>query len=368
MKKDYKILTINPGSTSTKIALFEGAKCVYSENVSHEAAKLEEFKTISDQFTYRKEMIDALLKENNISLEDINACVGRGGGLLSMEGGTYEVDDLVLSHSARGENGVQHPAMLGPHLAKEFADRYGAKAFVVNPPDVDELQDLARFTGIKGVYRVLHLHALNLKETAIRHAKSMGKKYEECNFIVCHIGGGISVSAHRGGRMIDGFDIVGGEGPMAPTRCGSISVADLLKYAEDKPLKEVKELCTKNGGFVNHLGISDARELTKRADKGDKYAEMLWNTMIYQIAKSIGSMSTVLKGKVDAILLGGGMVHDKGLVAQIKEYCQWIAPVTAYPGEFEMEAMAAGAIRVLKKKEVVKKYTGQCSFTGFDFV
>lgn len=363
----FKIFTVNPGSTSTKIALFEGGKELFSRNVSHDARKLAEYATISDQFAYRKETIDTLLIENKISLDQVDAFVGRGGGLLAMDGGTYEIDDLVLDHATRGANGVQHPAMLGPQIAYEYAKSYHAKAFVVNPPDVDELQDLARMTGIKGVYRVIHLHALNLKETAIRHAASLGRKYEDCNFIVCHIGGGISVSAHRNGKMIDGFDIVGGEGPMAPTRCGSISVADLLKYAQDKDLKDLRSLCTKNGGFVNHTGISDALELTNRAKEGDKYAEMLWNTMVYQITKCIGSMAAALHGKLDGILLGGGMVYNEDLVAQIKEACEWIAPVTAYPGEFEMEAMASGAVRVLSGEEEVKKYSGVCNFTGFDF-
>lgn len=365
--RKFKIFTINPGSTSTKIALFEGEEEVFSKNVSHDAGKLAEYASISDQFAYRKETIDELLKENHISLDQVDAFVGRGGGLLAMDGGTYEIDDLVLDHAARGANGVQHPAMLGPQIAYEYAKSYHAKAFVVNPPDVDELQDLARMTGIKGVYRVIHLHALNLKETAIRHAASSGRIYEDCNFIVCHIGGGISVSAHRNGKMIDGFDIVGGEGPMAPTRCGSISVANLLKYAEGKELKDIKALCTKSGGFVNHTGISDALELTARAKNGDKYAEMLWNTMIYQIEKCIGSMAAVLHGKIDGILLGGGMVYNEDLVAQIKDACGWIAPVTAYPGEFEMEAMASGAVRVLSGEEEVKKYSGVCNFTGFDF-
>ena len=266
------------------------------------------------------------------------------------------------------KNGVVHPACLGPSIAREFAEQYGAKAYVVNPPDVDELQDLARMTGIKGVYRNVHLHALNLKETAIRHARNMGKKYEECNFVVCHIGGGISVSAHQKGKMIDGFDIVGGEGPMAPTRCGSVAVADVLKYCEDKEIKTVKQLCTKNGGFVNHMGISDALELTKCAADGDKYAGLLWDTMIYQIAKCIGSMAVVLEGSVDGILLGGGMVYNEDLVAKLKGYCEWIAPISAYPGEFEMEAMASGAERVLDGEEEVKKYTGECRFQGFDFI
>ena len=287
-----------------------------------------------------------------------------------MERGTYAVSELMLDHAKNSANGVVHPAGLGPQLANEFAVKYNAKAMVVNPPDVDELQDLARMTGIKGVNRVIHLHALNLKETAIRHSKNvMNKKYEDCNYIVCHIGGGISVSAHRQGKMVDGFDIVGGEGPMAPTRCGSIAVADLLGYIRknNMELADVKKLCTRTGGFVSHAGISDALELTKRAEKGDKHAEMLWNTMIYQIEKCIGSMAAVLHGNVDGILLGGGMVYNKDLVSQITETCSFIAPVTAYPGEFEMEAMAAGAVRVLDGEEELKEYIGKLVWDGFDW-
>ena len=216
----------------------------------------------------------------------------------------------------------------------------------------------------------MHLHALNLKETAIRHSKdALGKKYEECNYVVCHIGGGISVSAHRQGRMVDGYDIVGGEGPMAPTRCGAVSVYDLLDYIEREKvdIKSVRNLCSRTGGFVSHIGISDAIELTERAAKGDKYAELLWNTMIYQIEKGIGSMAAVLHGKCDGILLGGGMVHNKDLVKQITDACGWIAPVTAYPGEFEMEAMAAGAIRVLNGEEQLKTYTGKLVWEKFDW-
>lgn len=362
-----KIFTINPGSTSTKIALIEDETVLFSKNVAHDAKKLAEFDGISAQLPYRKEMILQILSDNQISLDDVDAYVGRGGGLLSVVGGVYRIDELVLDHASRGANGIQHPAQLGPQIANEFSVQYGKPAFVVNPPDVDEMQDLARMTGIKGVYRSSHMHALNLKETAIRHAHSMGKAYEDCNFIVCHIGGGISVSAHRNGKMIDGVDIVGGEGPMAPTRCGGVAVADLLRYAKDKNLKDLKSLCTRTGGFVSHLGISDAVELTKRAAEGDKEAEMIWNTMIYQINKSIGSMAAVLHGQVDGILLGGGMVHSQDLVNQITEACQWIAPVTAYPGEFEMEAMAAGAIRVLKGEEQIKTYTGKPVWSGFDF-
>lgn len=362
-----KIFTINPGSTSTKIALFEDETCVFSKNVSHEAEKLAEYEGISDQLPYRMETIRTLLAQAGISLEGVDAVVGRGGGLLPLEGGTYKVDEVLLDHAVRGANGVQHPAQLGPQLAHAFCSQYGGQAFVVNPPDVDELQEIARMTGIRGVDRRVHLHALNLKETAIRHAASMGRDYEECRFIVCHIGGGISVSAHKNGRMIDGYDIVGGEGPMAPTRCGSVAVSDILRYAEEHGVAETKKLCTKTGGFVSHLGISDAIELTGRAKAGDRYAGMVWDAMIYQINKCIGSMACVLGGRVDGILLGGGMVHSEDLVQKIRESCQWIAPVSAYPGEFEMEAMAAGARRVLSGAEAAKTYSGISVWGGFTY-
>lgn len=366
----YKVFTINPGSTSTKIALFSGEECLFSKNVSHDAGELDKFPMPSDQLPYRRDMILALLDEAGVSLEDVDVFVGRGGGLLAMEGGTYAITDLVLEHARTCANGVIHPATLGPQLAAEFAAKYGAKAMVVNPPDVDEMQDIARVTGIKGVNRMIHLHALNLKETAIRHSRDVLKKrYEDCSFIVCHIGGGVSVSAHRGGRMVDGYDIVGGDGPMAPTRCGGIAVADLLAYMDRENLttKDVKKLLTKTGGFVSHVGISDAIELTKRAKEGDQYAKMLWNAMIYQITKCIGAMASVLHGRVDGILLGGGMVHSADLVAQITEACSYIAPITAYPGEFEMEAMAAGAIRVLDGEETLKEYTGKLVWDGFEW-
>lgn len=361
-----KILTINPGSTSTKIALFEGEKPLFTANVSHDAAELARYPSISDQLPYREETIRALLAENGVSLDGVSAVVGRGGGLIAMEGGVYAIDALLLDHAARGANGVRHPAQLGPQLAKKFSDEIGCPAFVVNPPDTDELQDVARITGVKGLYRNVHLHALNLKETAIRHAAGLGKKYEDCNFVVCHIGGGVSISAHQKGRMIDGCDIVGGEGPMAPTRCGSVPAAELIDYCfsgVDK--KTAKALCTKSGGFVSLLGTSDAIEVSRRAAEGDRVAWLAWNGMIYQIIKEIGAMAAALHGQVDGILLGGGMAHNKELVEQITGACSFIAPVSAYPGEFEMEAMAAGAIRALKGEEQVRGYTGEPVFKQF---
>ena len=212
----------------------------------------------------------------------------------------------------------------------------------------------------------MHLRALNLKETTIRRAASMGRDYGVCRFVVCHIGGGISISAHDSGKMIDGYDIVGGEGMMAPTRCGGVPVVEVLDCLEaGHTTSEVRKMCMKTGGFVDLLGTSDALEVSNRAAAGDETAARAWDAMVYQICKAIGSMSAVLGGKVDGILLGGGMVHNKCLVAALEERCGWIAPVTAYPGEFELEAMAAGARRVLDGDEAPRTYTGVPVFTGF---
>lgn len=366
-EKNYRVLVINPGSTSTKVGLFEGQTELFSENVAHSAEKLAEFSGISAQMPYRRDTILEMLAAHDVDLTTVDAFVGRGGGLLPTPGGTYAVNDVMLRHAEAGENGVQHPAQLGPQLANQFAQAAGGKpAFVVNPPDTDELCDLARMTGVKGVYRRVHLHALNLKETAIRHAASLGKRYEDCSFVVCHIGGGISVSAHDHGKMVDGNDIVGGDGPMAPTRCGAVPVIELLRYLESHATGDARALCMKTGGFVNLLGTSDALDVSRRAEAGDAACKRAWEAMIYQICKTIGEMACVLEGHVDGILLGGGMVYNEGLVATIRRRCEWIAPVTAYPGEFELEAMAAGACRVLSGQEEPRTYTGVPVFTGFD--
>lgn len=366
--KNFKVFAINPGSTSTKIALFQGKECLFSANVAHDAAVLDQFSTLAEQRPYRENTILDILKENNVDISDCDAFVGRGGGMISVEGGTYEINDILLDHALHSGNGVVHPALLAPPIALSFAKQYGAKAYVVNPPDTDELQDTARVTGIDGVYRKVHMHALNLKETAIQHSETHGTRYEECNYIVCHIGGGVSISAHRKGRMVDGNDIVGGEGPMAPTRCGSMPVIDILDQLKaGTDTSTLKGYTMKTGGFVSLLGTSDAREVTARIANGDKKAKIVWDAFIYQIEKSIGSMAAVLCGQVDGILLGGGIVHDKGLVERITNDCSWIAPVFAYPGEFEMEAMAAGAIRVLSGAESCKEYTGKPAWSGFDF-
>lgn len=364
---EYKILTINPGSTSTKVGYFKGEEKLFSINVKHQAEGLARFENICDQLPYRKGMILSALEEAGIDIHDADAFVGRGGGLVAVEGGTYLVNDILLSHAKAGANGVRHPAQLGSLIASELAKEAGKPAFVVNPPDTDELCKYARITGVKGVYRNVHLHALNLKETAIRHSAKNGVRYEDKNYIVCHIGGGISISAHCHGRMIDGNDIVGGEGPMAPTRCGALPVSETIKYCfSGVSEKQAKELCTKTGGFLSLLGTADALEVSNRAMAGEKQYETAWNTMIYQINKFIGSMACALGGDVDGILIGGAMARDEDLIKKIKAACEWIAPVSVYPGEFELEAMAQGAIRVLSGAEEAKIYTGLPAWSAED--
>ncbi len=367
---NYKILAVNPGSTSTKVAVFRGTEKLLSENVSHAASDLAKFAEVSDQLEFRYQMILDMLREQSIDLSDLDAVVGRGGGLMNCEGGVYGINEILFDHASRGANGIQHPAQLGPQIAKKFADAYGCPAFVVNPPDTDEGIPEARLTGIKGVIRRPTSHALNQKETAIVHSKKMGVRYEEMNYIVCHIGGGISITAHRKGKMIDSNDYVNGDGPLTPTRSGSVPLAQLVDYIFDHELdrKSAKAFATKTGGFVDLLGTSDAIEVCTMAKEGNRFAQLCWDTMIYQIIKQIGAMAAALHGKVDAILMGGGMVYNEDLAAKVKEAVEFIAPVYAYPGEFEMEAMASGAARVLDGEEELKTYTGEPNFNIRDFL
>jgi len=364
--KKYKLFTINPGSTSTKIALFENDTEIFSVNVSHDAAVLKTFKEISDQFDYRKDTILDELAKRGESLDNTDAFVGRGGGLVGLTGGTYPVNEILLHHARIGFT-VKHPALLGSQLAHYFAQIYGGKAFVVNPPDVDEFDEIARVTGLKDVVRESRIHALNQKEIGIRYATENGKKYEELNLVIAHIGGGVSVTAHKQGRMVDSNDIVNGDGPMAPTRAGSIPANALIKlcFSGKYTEKDLLDKITKAGGFVDHLDTSDVLEILDRIKAGDTYAKLIFEAMIYQIGKNIGAYATVLKGKVDAIILTGGISRSKYLTDQITEMVAYIAPVKVMAGEFEMEALASGAYRVLTGAEEAKEYSGVPVWDGF---
>lgn len=363
--KTYRILVINPGSTSTKLSMFENEKCLFTEDVFHDSSILKTFPTINDQLDYRMEVVRQFLKDGQIDLTGVDAIVGRGGGCCSVEGGIYQIDDRLIQDTKEARGGLYHSSMLGVQMAEVLHRQYGGLLVMMDPPVVDELCDLARMTGVDGIYRRAVSHALNLKATARKHAASLGRRYEDCNLIVCHIDGGISITAHQKGRMIDGNDAGGGEGPFTPTRMGSMAVTDVLRYFQDKTEEEIRSLCSQTGGLSSYFGTSNSDTVHRMMEEGDPKAERVWKAMIYQVIKYIGSMSTVLKGQVDGIVLTGGLLRFPDVLEQIRESCEWIAPVTAYPGELEQEAMAAGALRVLRGEEEAKVYPGHPVWSGF---
>ena len=362
----YKVFVINPGSTSTKLAYFEDDNKLFETNVFHDAPELLKYPTVNEQLPYRKKVIIDFLKTNGIDLTGIDAIVGRGGASYSLPGGVYEINDKLIEDTRDAKGGVEHPANLGVQLAKELQQEYGGRIFMVDSPKTDEFTDIARVTGIDGIYRTSNLHALNLKGTIHMHCKRNGVRYEDGCYIVCHIDGGMSVSAHDHGRMVDGNNNAGGDGPFTPTRTGSIAVADVINYMDGKDPREVRKICTRTGGFVSHFGTSNSDVVHELVEKGDPKAVRIWNAMIYNICKQIGSMAVVLNGKVDGIICGGGLLRFEDLRQQIIDQCGWIAPVSFYPGEVEHEAMAAGAIRVLTGEENAKTYTGKPVWNGFD--
>ena len=366
MDKKHKILAVNPGSTSTKIALFDNDEQVFSETLQHDAIELKAFKEIQDQLEYRREIVEKTITAKGYALADIDVFVGRGGGLLPLVGGTYEVTALLAEHASRGMTG-QHPAQLASQICKQFAEKYGKKAFVVNPPDVDEFEDVSRVTGIKGVFRESHIHALNQKEIAIRFCASRGLKYEEINLVICHLGGGISITAHKKGRMIDSNDIIKGSGPITPTRAGDMPYMKIvdMAFSGSYTKKQLTDKLNKAGGFTDHFGTADVRDILKLADDGDLYADVFFRGFVYQNAKYVGSMAVALQGKIDAIILTGGIANSKIFTDMITDYIGWIAEVVIMPGEFEMEALASGALRVMRGEETAKIYTGIPVWTGF---
>ena len=356
----YRVLTINPGSTTTKIAIFEDEHEVFREKIVHSAKELAPYPEVQDQLDYRTAVVRKTIEAAGFALSDINVFSGRGGGILACTGGTYRVTDLLFDHASRGMSG-DHPAQLASQICRRFADEVGGDAFVVNPPDVDELDDISRVAGLKDVYRESHLHALNQKEIAIRFCASRGLKYADARLIVCHLGGGISITAHKNGRMIDTTDNIRGTGPITPTRAGdlpSMAVIDLAysgKYTKSELIHRINQ----NGGFMDIFGTADALELRARADAGDSAASLVYDGMNYQIAKCAAAMAVALKGRVDAIILTGGLANDEKSNAMIREYVGWIAEVVLMPGEFELEALCAGALRVLRGEEPALVYTGE---------
>lgn len=363
----YQIIVINPGSTSTKTAMYLDSEQVFSVNIEHPASELAKYENIVDQLEFRKTAILDTLRQHSVDLAHTDAFSGRCTGLLPMPGGVYEVNDLMYEHGSIGI-GSRHPGNLGPMIVMDFSREFGGRAFCVNPSSVDEFIPEARVTGLKEMFRTSRGHPLNQKEVAARYAQSLGKAYSDVNVIVVHMGGGISVGAHRKGQIIDNVDSTRGEGRMAPTRTGTLPAANLIElcFSEKYTEKQLLDKVMKSGGWVDHLGTSDAREVERRMLNGDHYAELIFHATGYQIAKDIAAMAAVLDGEVDAILLTGGMAYSERMVQILTRKTSFIAPVLTFPGEYEMEGLAAGALRVLQGVEEPKYYTGEPVFTGFE--
>lgn len=353
----YKLLIINPGSTSTKIAVYEDENPLLIETIRHSTEEINKYPSIFSQLDFRKDIIIEVLENKGIMISDLDAIVGRGGLLKPMVSGTYSVNEVMLEDLKIGYQG-QHASNLGGLLAKEISGSYNLPSFIVDPVVVDELDEVARISGMPEINRMSIFHALNQKAVAKRYAREMGKPYEELNLIVAHLGGGVSVGAHQKGRIIDVNNALDGDGPFSPERAGSLPTGDLVKLCfSGKYTKEeiLKKLCGK-GGFVAYLGTNDAREVEEAAKKGEEKASLIFEAFCYQVGKSIGECSSVLKGNVDAIILTGGIAYGKTVTDKISERTAWIAPIVVYPGEDEMLALAQGGLRVLKGEEEAKEY------------
>lgn len=352
-----KSLIINPGSTSTKIGVFEDETLLFEETLRHSTEEIAQYASIVDQKDFRKEIITNLLKEKDFDINSLNMVVGRGGMLKPIPGGTYAVTDDLLEDLKIGKQG-QHASNLGGILAREIGDSIGVPSFIVDPVVVDELCDIARYSGVPELPRTSVFHALNQKAVAKRYAKETGKAYDSLNLIVVHMGGGVSVGAHENGRIIDVFNALDGDGAFSPERAGGAPVGALIKmcFSGQYTEKEVYKKFVGNGGFNAYLGTNDMRDVEKMVNDGDAKAKEIRDAFIFQVSKDMGSMAAVLKGKVDQIVVTGGIAYDKGVVAGLKERCEWIAPFTVYPGEDELLALVQGGLRVVNGEEEAMKY------------
>ncbi len=353
----FNILAINPGSTSTKIAIYKNKEIVYKKSIKHSTEMINSFEHIYDQLDFRKSAILDTLKEDKISIDSLDAVVGRGGMLNPIEGGTYLVNKAMIDFVEEAPRG-EHASNLGCVIAKNLADARNIPAFIVDPVSVDEMNDIARFTGMPSIKRQSLFHALNQKAVTLKASRQLNKDYKELNLIVAHLGGGISVGVHEKGHVIDVNNALDGDGPMSPERSGTVPLGPLYKMAlsGNYTLKQMQRMNYGNGGLVAYLGTNDGFEIEKRIKSGDHQAKFMTEVMCYQIAKEIGSCATVLKGNVDAIILTGGLAYDKFIIKSIEDSISFISQVMVFPGEDEMEALAYGALRVLNNTESYKEY------------
>lgn len=355
---EITILAINPGSTSTKVAIFKNSRPAFLKSISHSGADLDKFKTITDQYEYRKEHILKELKDSHLDISSIQAIVARGGLIRPIKSGVYRINEQMKEDLRKGILG-EHASNLGGLIADDIAKQIpGCKAFIADPVVVDELDDVARYTGHPDFKRYSIFHALNQKAIGRAYARLINRQYEELDLIIAHMGGGVSVGAHRQGRVIDVNQALDGEGPFSPERSGTLPAGSLAKmcFEKDMTLDTIKKKITGKGGLMAYLGTNSAYEVELMAQDGNQNARNIQDAMAYQIGKEIGSLSTVLKGNVDAIILTGGVSHNTMIVEYIKAMVSFIAPVVIYPGEDEMHALAWNGLLVLKGEIDYKEY------------
>lgn len=352
-----KSLIINPGSTSTKIGVFEDETLLFEETLRHSTEEIARYASIVEQKDFRKDIIVNLLKEKEFDIQSLNVIVGRGGMLKPISGGTYPVTDALLADLKVGVQG-QHASNLGGILAREIADSIGVPSYIVDPVVVDELMPEARYSGVPELPRVSIFHALNQKAVAKRYAKETGKAYDSLNLVVVHMGGGVSVGAHKSGQVVDVFNALDGDGAFSPERAGGVPSGSLIKmcFSGQYSQAEVYKKVVGGGGFNAYLGTNDMRDVDKLADGGDEKAKVIRDAFILQVAKDMGSMACVLGGAVDQIIITGGIAYDQYVVEGLKEKAGWIAPITVYPGEDELLALAQGALRVMNGEEPAMTY------------
>ena len=354
----YKLLIINPGSTSTKVAVFQDKEQLFKKNIKHSVEEIAKFDRISDQFSYRKETILNELKNEGIDLNGLSAVVGRGGLLHPLTSGVYEVNEAMIKDLTAASYG-EHACNLGGLIANDIAKEYGVKAYIADPVVVDEMEDVARYSGHPLFPRISIFHALNQKMIARQHAAAVGKKYEDLNLIGVHLGGGISVGAHKKGKVVDVNNALNGDGPFTPERSGALPSGPLMKacFSGKYTKKDVDLMLKGQGGFVAYLGTNDALEVENAVKAGNKEWEKVYRAMAYQVAKEIGGLAaSALDMDVDGIFITGGMAYDKTFCGIVKEHVEKIAPVYVYPGEDEMKALAFNGLMVLNGETDVKTY------------
>ena len=350
------ILVINPGSTSTKIAVYEDEKPMLLRNIGHPTEMLQQFEEVTDQFAFRKQLVIDELRRMNVPF-DFAAVIGRGGLAKPVAGGVYEINQRMLDDTRQAIH--KHACDLGCIIAYEIAKEIpGCRSFIADPGVVDELNDYARISGSPLMQRICIWHALNQRAIARRFANEIGKEYEDLNLIICHMGGGISIAAHEHGRAVDANNALDGEGPFSPERAGSLPAADLIrlcfsgKYSEAQLLKRIAG----HAGLIAHLGTNSMKEIETRIKQGDEHAKLIVDAMIYHTAKYIAAESAVLCGKIDAILLTGGLARSHYVVKELRRRIDFLAPTYCYPGEDEMEALAINAVEVLRGHRELKEY------------